>query len=168
MNENTAATTRDALGPGDSQDLGVLVAGHPFLRGFDQPHVQALLELAGLVQVPAGEFIFRHNEPSHALHLLTEGDVTLEMARTGRMPLVLESLHQGDTLGWSWLFPPHLWHLDALAITEVTAITIDAAGLRDRMTADPALGAIVSWRIGELLVDRLSHARDQLSKGDAT
>ena len=45
------------------------------------------------------------------------GDVALEIVVPGRGPHVVETLHTGEVLGWSWLFPPYRWTFDAQALT---------------------------------------------------
>ena len=160
----TADTTSPRqLERGRNDELAARLAAHPFARDLDAPHVQALAELAGEVQVDAGRFVFRHGRPAETVYLLTAGDVALEVALLGRDPLILQTLHEGDVLGWSWLWPPYEWHLDAHCRTPVSAIAIDAIRLREALVDDPVMGCVVAMRIGGLLVDRLQHARDQLA-----
>ena len=40
-------------------------------------------------------------------------------------------------IGWSWLFPPYVWHFDAQAITDVRATVFDGACLRGKCDDDP-------------------------------
>lgn len=159
----TVERTRPELEPGSSSALAARLAAHPFARDLDAAHVEGLAELAGEVELAAGEFVFRHGRPAETLYLLTAGDVALEVAPPGHDPIVLQSLHEGDVLGWSWLWPPYEWHLDAHCRTDVTALAIDAVALRDALVEDPVMGCVVSMRIGSLLVERLRHARDQLA-----
>lgn len=156
-------TASPELDRGHSEELAARIAAHPFTRDLDAPHVQTLTDLAGEVRLAAGEFVFRHGRPAETVYLLTGGDVALEVALPGHEPLTLQTLHEGDVLGWSWLWPPYEWHLDAHCRTPVTAVAIDAVGLREALTEDPVMGCVVSMRIGGLLVERLQHARDQLA-----
>jgi CRP/FNR family cyclic AMP-dependent transcriptional regulator len=144
-------------------DLRLQLAAHPFAEDFDAPHLDALAPLLGRVVLDADTFVFRHGQPAETLYLLTDGAVALEIAGPGREPLVLETLHEGDALGWSWLYPPHRWHLDARVVAPTTALTVDAVGLRRLFVDDPVLGVVVTWRVGALVVDRLHHAREQLA-----
>lgn len=163
MTEPLTADRTGQLPSGDAGAMTVLLAEHPFTDGFDAAHIAALAELTGEVTVAAGQFVFRHAQPAGTLYLVTGGDVALEIAPPGGAPLILETLHAGDALGWSWLYPPYQWHLDARAVTDVTALAVDAVGLRQLFTLDPTFGLEVTWRIGGLVVDRLHHARQQLT-----
>lgn len=162
------ADTTPQLEEGSRDRLTATLAAHPFTAGLDAAHLRALADLAGEVTVEAGRFVFRHGRPADTLYLLTAGDVALEVAVPGRDPVILQTLHEGDVLGWSWLWPPYQWHLDAHCRSRVTAIAIDAVGLRDALTADPVMGCVVSMRIGGVLVERLQHARDQLASAVTT
>lgn len=146
----------------DPQLLRTL-ASHPFAEDLDERHVRVLADHARAVDVAAGGFVFEHGATAELLYLLTDGDVALEIARPGRPPLVLETLHPGDTLGWSWLFPPHRWRLDAHAMTDVAAVAIDGVRLRGRLAEDPPFGHVVTQRVAALVVSRLRHAREQLA-----
>ena len=151
-----------ALPPGDADTVAARLAAHPFTTGLDAEHVEVLAHLAGETTVPAGGFVFRHGRDADACYLLTAGDVALEVAVPGQGPITIQTLHAGDVLGWSWAWPPRRWHLDAHCRTDVSALVLDAALLREALAAHPELGYLVVMRIGGLLVDRLEHARDQL------
>lgn len=166
---NTTTTGRPAeLTSGNSHQLTAVLAAHPFSQGLDAAHLEALAELAGEIELRAGEFVFRCGRTADTLYLLTGGDVALEVAVPGHEPTTLQTLHEGDVLGWSWLWPPYQWHLDAHARTDVKAIAIDGVRLRQALAADPVMGCVVAMRIGAGLVDRLHHARDQLAAARTT
>jgi CRP-like cAMP-binding protein len=94
--------------------------------------------------------------------LLLSGEVQVETTPPGRTPTLLQTIQGGDVLGWSWMIPPHRWAFDARAATEVTAIALDAAKLRDAAEADPRFGYALMKRMFTLVVDRLQATRLQL------
>ena len=65
-------------------------------------------------------------------------------------------------LGWSWLFPPYRWHLDARAIEAVRAVAFDGACLRQKSIDDHELGYELMRRFAEVIVSRLQATRMQL------
>ncbi len=67
-----------------------------------------------------------------------------------------------DALGWSWLFPPYRWHLDAVARGAVAAIGFDGACLRGKCDADHELGYQLMGRLADLMLRRLIATRLQL------
>jgi hypothetical protein len=67
-------------------------------------------------------------------------------------------VRQSVPRGWSWLFPPYRWHLDAIARAPVAAIAIDGACLRGKCHADHEL----MGRFAELMLQRHQATRRQL------
>lgn len=150
------------LSSGDPDTLRVALAGHPFCADLAVEHVRAMSETTSERELPAGAFILRRGHPAEALALLLDGDVALELTEPGDEPIVLETLHGGDPVGWSWLFPPHRWAFDARCLTPVRLLQLDALRLRDLMSADPVFGLALTHRIGQLVVQRLHFTRAQL------
>jgi CRP-like cAMP-binding protein len=65
-------------------------------------------------------------------------------------------------LGWSWLFPPYIWHFGAKAVANTVAIEFDAEQVRRACDADPTLGYELLRRFVEVVVDRLQSTRVRL------
>src|SRR5438046_2229348 len=51
-------------------------------------------------------------------------------ARTG--PLTIDTMEEGEVLGWSWLVPPYRYFGDARAVTPVSATALDGDCLRGK------------------------------------
>jgi CRP/FNR family cyclic AMP-dependent transcriptional regulator len=79
-----------------------------------------------------------------------------------RGAVTLQTLGEGDLLGWSWLFPPYIWQFDARAQEDVRATAFDGACLRTKCDADPALGYDLMKRLARLVSSRLEATRRQL------
>ncbi len=54
-----------------------------------------------------GEFIFREGQAADSFYLIRQGHVALEIVAPDQGPITIETLDEGDVLGWSWLFPPY-------------------------------------------------------------
>ena len=143
------------------------LAAHPFTDGLDAAHLRGMAQGGAIVELAAGQYVFRQGQTSATFHLLLDGDVDLEVSGGGTAPLVLESLHAGDALGWSWLFTPHRWAFDAHCRTPVRAVVLDATHLRALIDHDATIGRDLTRRVAELVIDRLRHARLQLVSGHA-
>lgn len=139
-----------------------ILGQHPFFYGMSEEHLRTVAECASPVDFVEGETIFDEGSPADACFLLLDGDVALELTAPGRGPHVVQTLHSGDVLGWSWLFPPYKWSFDAEALTVTRAIRFDAERLREAKDADPAFGYELLGRFTEVLVRRMQSARLQL------
>ena len=134
----------------------------PTLAGLGDEH-RALVAGCGRNAVcEAGTDLFREGEAATTFYAIRRGSVALEMNAPPRPPLIIETLHGGDVLGWSWLFPPHRTKFDARAIEEVHAIAFDGACLRGKCEADHALGYELMRRFAAVITNRLQATRLRL------
>lgn len=139
-----------------------LVAGADLFADLD-PNDLALIAGCGRnTGFDAGAYLFREGEAADEFYLIREGRVALELYAPGQGPLVLDTLDPGDVVGWSWLFPPFRWHLDARAVGPIRAVAFDGACLRGKCEADPRLGYQLVRRFAAVLQDRLQAARVRL------
>ena len=141
---------------------GLTIAERPFFQGMTPEHLDILEAVADRVSFPAGTTIFREGGEAAVWYLVTDGVVTLEIDVPGQGPHILQTLHEGDVLGWSWLFPPYRWSFDAYARTDIEAIVFDADELRAKKHDDPSLGYDLMQRFAQVLVQRMQAARLQL------
>ena len=79
-----------------------------------------------------------------------------------RGAIVVETLDPGEIVGWSWLFPPYVWHFDARAVDDVRAVAFDGACLRGKCDQDPVLGYALMQRVAHVMYERLQDARMRL------
>jgi CRP-like cAMP-binding protein len=143
-------------------DLEAILGGHPFFYGMGAEQLATLASVASPARFGVGKQIIRQGEIADACYLLLEGDAALEIVIPGKGRQVIQTLHAGDILGWSWLFSPYEWSFDAQALTQLRAIRFDAPALREAKAADPVLNAELMERFAEVLVTRLQAARLQL------
>jgi CRP-like cAMP-binding protein len=139
-----------------------LTAACPVFDGLAPRHLDLVAGCARLARFEAGRFLCREGQPADVLYVLRSGRVALEIAAPERGPIVIETLGAGDPLGWSWLFPPHRWHLDAVATEPVAALAFDAGCLRAKSEADHELGYQLLRRFSQVMLERLQATRLQL------
>jgi CRP/FNR family transcriptional regulator, cyclic AMP receptor protein len=150
----------DTVGP-DRAKLEADVASHPFLIGMSAHHVQLLADCAMRSHFGAGQVIFREGESANRFYLIEHGRVALESSTFGE-PITIEEIHDGDLLGWSWLFPPYAWHFSARAVEDTTAIFFYGTVLRDYCEKDNSLGFELFKRMSAVMLRRLQAARQKL------
>jgi CRP/FNR family transcriptional regulator, cyclic AMP receptor protein len=138
------------------------LANHPFTHDLAPRHLDLLAGMARLVSFPAGSWISRVDEEADSVHLVMEGRAAVEVAAPGDDPLTLATVHDGEILGWSWLFPPHRLQFDVVTLDDVTAIVVDGAALREACESDHELGYRVTLRLVRTLSSRLGATRLQL------
>ncbi len=144
------------------QGFREIVAEHSVFKNFDQETLELLGGCARNERFVAGETIFREGDAADKLYILRKGDVAVEIATPEMAPLIVETLHEGDLLGWSWMVPPHLHMSDARALTEVRAVSLDAGCVRDKCDQNPVLGYLMFRHWLPHLAARMRAMRMQL------
>jgi len=127
---------------------------HGFLDALPAPHREQLMLLAREVSFRAGSRIFDEDDAAEEFWLLRSGTVILDAQVPGRGSAVLETLGEGELLGWSWLFPPYRWHLGATARSDVTACAFDARRVRAAIEKDPSFGLAVTRCVAAVAIGR--------------
>jgi CRP-like cAMP-binding protein len=137
------------------------VAGHSFFTGLKPKHLDALAEIAREVKLQPDEAVLKEGASASAFFLLLEGDVALATHALGGQAMI-QTLHAGDALGWSWMFEPYVWHFNAQALTPGRALKFNAKKLRELCAAKPKLGLEIYRRLAEVIMKRLQATRLQL------
>jgi CRP/FNR family transcriptional regulator, cyclic AMP receptor protein len=144
------------------QTLDQLIAQAPVFAGLRLAQLELIAGCARNEHAVAGTWLLREGEPAERFFLVRRGVVALEINAPGRGPLVIETLHSGDVVGWSWLFAPYRWQLDARVVEPCELIAFDGRCLRDKSEADHELGYQLMSRFAANLVQTLQATRLQL------
>jgi CRP/FNR family cyclic AMP-dependent transcriptional regulator len=144
------------------ETLQRILAEHPFFKDLEMPHLQLLAGCASNVRFNAGEVIFREGEEANLFYLIRHGKVAVEMFAPGRGPVIIQTLGEGDLLGWSWLIEPYRWRFEARAVELTRAIALDGECLRVKCEEDHNLGYELMKRIAHVIEHRLQATRLQL------
>jgi CRP/FNR family transcriptional regulator, cyclic AMP receptor protein len=144
------------------ETLEPLLRDHQFFRGLDDQYFDLLVGCATNVRFEDGAFLFREGEPADRFFLLRHGNVALEIAASGRGPIVVQTVSEGDVVGFSWLFEPHRWKFDARAMEPTTAVAMDGICLRGKCEEDNRLGFDLMQRFARVVIQRLQATRLQL------
>ena len=110
----------------------------------------------------AEQYILHEGEEATNFYIIHQGKVALEIFTSDRGPITIQTIGEGDVLGWSWLIPPYHWHYDARAIEPTSAIALDAKCLRAKCEEDHDLGYELLKRFAHVITQRLEATRLQL------
>ena len=142
--------------------LDEVIARAPLFAGLPADALALIAGCAKNVGFDEDELLFREGDPADTFYLVRRGRVALELHAPERGGLVIETIEPDDVVGWSWLFEPYRWHFDARAATAVRAVAFDGACLRGKCEDDKVLGYELMKRFGQVMIDRLQHARVRL------
>jgi len=139
-----------------------ILAKHPFFADLDPRYLQLAVGCAANVRFDAGELVVREGDEASNFYLIREGQVALEVFAPGRGTMTIETLEDGEVLGWSWLIPPYRWRFDARAAKPTRAIVFDGTCLRGKCGEDHELGYELLKRVAAVLGQRLDSLRYRL------
>jgi CRP/FNR family cyclic AMP-dependent transcriptional regulator len=144
------------------ETLEPILAKHPFLKGLKPEHLKILVGCASNVRFNAGQFLFHEGEEANEFYMIREGKVAVQIQGAERGPIIVQTIGEGEVLGWSWLIPPYRWRFDVKALELTRAIALDGKCLRTKSEEDHDLGYQLLRRFAGIIVERLEAARLQL------
>lgn len=142
--------------------LEPLLAEHPFFADFDASHVELSATCASNVVFEEGSFFFRDGDAADQFYIIREGKVAVQIFTADRGPLTVQTLGEGEILGWSWLVPPYRWRFDARALERTRAIALDGECIRAKIESNHELGYALLKRFLGIMTQRLEGTLLQL------
>ena len=144
------------------ETLEPILSEHPFLRGLKSEYLKILVGCASNVRFNAGQYLFREGEEANSFYMIRHGKVAVEMHAAELGPITVQTVGEGEVLGWSWLIPPYRWRFDARALELTRAIALDGKCLRTKSEDDHDLGYELLKRFSGIIVERFEATRLQL------
>ncbi len=143
------------------QSIEQTLKATPMFRNLSLEQFGTIALLGEEAEFAGGAYLMTDGQPADSFFVIREGNVALQTdARVG--VITIETLHDGDPVGWSWLFEPYLAHFDACSLGVTHAIRFDAATLRLRCREDHELGYELMRSFTSVIVERLQATRLQL------
>ena len=146
----------------ETHSLEKIIAEHPFFADLDPAFISLLVGCASNVRFEPGKYICREGEEANHFYLIRQGKVSVEISPPQRRAIVVDSLSEGEILGWSWLVPPYQWRFHARAMDGTRAIALDGKCLRAKCEENKELGYELLKRFAQVVGDRLDATRLQL------
>ena len=144
------------------ENLERIVSDHPFLKGLKPEYLQLITGCASNVRFDAGQYLFHEGEEANWFYIIRQGKVAVEAYAAERGSLIIDTVEEGEVLGWSWLIPPYHWHFDARAVELTRAIALDGKCLRAKCEEDHNLGYELLKQFSHVIEQRLQATRIRL------
>ena len=133
---------------------------------FSQLNSEWLDKLAAMADeqiVGAGQPIFAESDPAEYLYLIVRGEVNLACELGSGEFRVVDTLVDGELVGWASLVEPYRCRTFSTAVKETHLVRFKAAQLRALCEADYSFGRQLLTQVARLLSGRLKSARVQLA-----
>ena len=142
--------------------LSEAITKHAFFHGMKPEHLAMLTNGAKATEFKAGGVLFRQGEPASQFYLIESGKIALEAHEPADGTMLVQTLGAGEVLGWSWLFPPFVWHFQARAIEPTNVIILSGAHLLIAAERYHDFGYELMKRVAQVVIHRLQATRKQL------
>ncbi len=144
------------------ENLVPVLAEHPFFQGFDPKYLELLQDCASLATFKANQLICSEGQPAQAFILLRSGRVAVEIHRPRRGTMIVQTLGEGDLLGWSWFGEPKVWTFDARALELTRALVLDATCVLQVCETHPDFEVQFLRRFSKVLAGKIKTLKLQL------
>lgn len=135
---------------------------HPFFSELKKDYVSLLAECGRNEVYKPESILAAEGSEANEFFVIRRGRVAIQLHAAPTGTVCLQTLDAGDILGWSWLFPPYLWTVEAKALQEVHAIKLDGLCLRNKCDTDPVMGYALMQRFSRIMTQRLEATRLQI------
>lgn len=146
----------------ETRALAEILTENPFFRDLEENFIAILAKCAEECRFEMEEFLFRAGEPATSFYLIRKGSASLEVYTPHRHPIPIQTLGQGELIGWSWLIPPYVWNFDARAILPTQTVAFDGRCLRQLFAEDHELGYQMLTRFLPVVAQHLRAMQMQL------
>lgn len=99
-------------------------------------------------------------EPASCFYLVVSGSLDLEAAGFQEHTRV-QTVGEGDILGWSWLFPPYFWPFNAVARERTKTIFFYGSRLRQQCGRNHEFGYELIKNMAQILIGHLQADRER-------
>jgi CRP-like cAMP-binding protein len=157
INMQTTSTNPPSL----DDPMGILgaIASHPFLKGIDPRLLTLLISGADPFRFRDGEILARAGSPATSFFLIQSGEVSIETEDGDEV----DRIGPGETVGWSWLVPPHQWKFTCKAVGDVSGLRFNADWLRQVCEDHRELGYTIATHLLGVVARRLGATRHALA-----
>ena len=139
--------------------LNELLEAHPVFHDFPKEFVEDLGECTWEMEFIPDQYVFWSGHDAKFFYILRSGSIALVAHTQDQGKVTIETLHNGDVLGWSWLYPPYKWHFDAKTIDPARVIVVDARCVLAKCEQNHELGYELMLRFSRIMLDRLMATR---------
>ena len=139
-----------------------MLVDFPLIIDIGEKYIDVITQNSSIVRFNPGDSIIHAGDPADRFYLIRHGEVAIETYAPERGPIVVQTVGEGEMIGWSWFIPPYKWHFDARAVELTRAISIEAQPLRELCEEDKELGFRVNRYVSQIIGQRMEATRMQL------
>jgi len=133
---------------------------HSFFKSLPAKYFDFIVGCASNVVFKKGEVILKEGQSADKFYVIRSGLVAIYIDQRRQNPI--QTIKEGDILGWSWLIPPYTYRFSAEAVENTRAVILDGKCLRGKCEKNSDLGYELLKRLMSVFTQRLEATRLQL------
>jgi glutaminase len=145
-------------------DEGAALDEHELLRGLDEPELERLAPMLGVVFAEAGSLVVSSGHAAAEIFLVTRGSLSVLAQRDGRAPLRLSTISAGMTFGEIAYVERGPRSADVRADSDVECRTLSFATLDTLADSDPQLYSKLLHNLIRVVVSRLRSVNAEVAE----
>ncbi len=138
------------------------IAEKPFFRDLKHEYIEFLALNSVKKEFNPFDFIFKIGESADHFYLVEKGSVAIELFSSEKGVIRIQTIGEGDILGWSWMLPPYKWHFEARTVEDTTLICFDGKKVLQECEKNQGFGYEILKRYMVVMAERLEASRFQL------
>jgi CRP/FNR family cyclic AMP-dependent transcriptional regulator len=142
------------------ETLEPILRKHSFFKDLPEKHFEFILSCASHKLFKADEIILKQGESADKFYLIRSGHVAIYIDHPRQ--ITIQTIGEGEILGWSWLAPPYRYRFSAQAVENTRAVALDGKCLREKCEKNSELGYELLKRLVSVFTKRLEETRLRL------
>jgi CRP-like cAMP-binding protein len=139
-----------------------LLAQSQIFKDLTDDEAESVGEICEIVELKAGEFIFREGDDGDRLYLIESGEVRISRTIPGAGEEALTVLRRGACFGEMSVLDQSSRSTDAIVHSRCRLLTINREDFRELLDSDRELGYKVLWSVVHLVCERLRMTNDAM------
>ena len=132
-------------------------------RSLTRAHLNELARMASLRECAEGTVLFEEGQDSPVVYCVLRGVVSLQVEEPCGELVEIDTVGEGELLGWSPLFRRHAMTASAHAATDCRLAVFEVKRILALLERDPSFGLHFLSQVGLQVSDRLRHTRRALA-----
>jgi CRP/FNR family cyclic AMP-dependent transcriptional regulator len=139
-----------------------LLAQSQIFKDLTDDEAESVGEICEILELKAGEFIFREGDDGDRLYIIESGEVRISRTIPGAGEEALTVLKRGACFGEMSVLDQSSRSTDAIVHSRCKLITITREDFRELLDSDRELGYKVLWSVVHLVCERLRMTNDAM------
>lgn len=133
---------------------------HPFFKDLAAKDIDFIVGCTTHKVFKEGDTILKEGDDADKFYLVRSGKVAVYISAPSE--ITIQTIGEGEILGWSWLIPPYRYRFSARAVENTRVLALDGKCLREKCEKNTALGYKLLKQLVNVLTERLEATRLQL------